>query len=111
MIQRRIRPGAGSSSCSRTPSSTSSSRTRPSACGGILADPLPMELDTSEKRDAYRVAHLHLFDRYLAEKVAIVTLVCVNFAEMLPGTTARPPQVVVAVGVLVVINSFLGLAF
>jgi hypothetical protein len=77
----------------------------------LHADPLPMELDTSEKRDAYRVAHLRLFDWYLAEKVAIVTLVCVNFAEMLPGTTARPSQVVVAVGVLVVINSFLGLAF
>jgi hypothetical protein len=77
----------------------------------LHADPLPRELDTAHKRNVYRMTHLRLVDWYLAEKVAIVTLVCVNFAEILPGTAARPSQVVVAVGVLVVINSFLGMAF
>lgn len=77
----------------------------------LHADPLPAELDTAAKRNEYRLTHLRIFDWYLAEKIAITGLVCVDFAQVLPGTTAKASQVMVAVGVLVVVNSVLGFAF
>lgn len=41
----------------------------------------------------------------IAEKVALLALVCVIFAEILPGIDARPWQVAVGVGCVVVLNA------
>ena len=77
----------------------------------IAADPLPAELDTADERNAYRAAHWRLLDWNLVEKIALVSLVCIDFAQILPGSRATPLQVIGSVGVLVVVNSAVGLAF
>jgi hypothetical protein len=77
----------------------------------IAADPLPADLRTPAERAAYRAIRWHEFDWNLVEKVVLVSLVCVIFAEILPGSTATAPQVAVVVSILVVVNSAVGLAF
>ncbi len=77
----------------------------------IAADPLPADLATPAERAAYRAVRWREFDWNLAEKVVLVALVCVIFAEILPGSTATAAQVVVVVSILVVVNSAIGLAF
>jgi hypothetical protein len=52
-----------------------------------------------------------VFDWHLAEKVVLVALVCVIFAEILPGSTATAAQVATVVSILIVVNSAIGLAF
>ena len=83
----------------------------PDRAFSISADPLPAELDTTAERSTYRAMNWRLFDWNLAEKVVLVSLICVDFAQILPGSRATPRQVIVAVGVLVVINSAVGLVF
>ncbi len=75
----------------------------------VPADPLPVEFDTAAKRAEYRAANWRLFDWNLVEKVTLVSLVCVDFAQILPGSNATPGQVIAAVATLVVINSAVGL--
>ena len=77
----------------------------------VKADPLPAELDTAAERAEYRTANWRLFDWNLVEKVTLVSLVCVIFSQMLPGSTATPSQVIVGVGTLVVVNSATGILF
>jgi hypothetical protein len=77
----------------------------------ITADALPEELATAAERGAYRALHWRLFDTNLAEKLLLVSLVCVDFAQILPESSATPQQVIVAVATLVVINSAASLAF
>ncbi len=77
----------------------------------IAADPLPTELATPAEREAFRAVRWRDFDLHLAEKVVLVGLVCVIFAEILPGSTATAAQVAVVVSILVVVNSVIGLAF
>ena len=52
-----------------------------------------------------------MFDWHLVEKVVLVALVCVIFAQILPGSTATAAQVAMVVSILVVVNSAIGLAF
>jgi hypothetical protein len=77
----------------------------------IVAPPLPASLRTAAERAAVRAATGRLLDRRLLEKVVLVGLLCVDFAQILPGTTATPSQVITAVGVLVVVNAGVGLGF
>lgn len=77
----------------------------------IKADPLPADLHTAAERAAYRAVHWRLLDSNLVEKVVLVSLVCEIFAQILPNSTASAAQVALAVAIVVVINSLIGLAF
>ncbi len=75
------------------------------------APPLPEKLRTAAERGAVRAATGRVLDRRFIEKVGLVGLLCVDFVQILPSSTATPRQVIGAVAVLVVINSAVGLAF
>jgi hypothetical protein len=77
----------------------------------VAAPPLPEELDTSAERSAYRAATWKLFDWNLVEKIVLVALVCVDFAQIIPRVTATPSQIILSVAVLVIVNAGAGLAF
>ena len=70
----------------------------------IKADPLPPELRGAEPYRSARVGS-RIFDRALAEKAALAALVCIIFANMLPGLDARPTDVAWSVALFVVANA------
>ena len=70
----------------------------------IKADPLPPELLGAEPYRRARVGS-RIFDRALAEKAALAALVCIIFANMLPGLDAEPVHVALSVAVFVVVNA------
>lgn len=76
----------------------------------LAAAPLPEELDTAAERSAFRALHWRVFDLNLLQKVVLVALVCIDFAQILPGATMTPLDTVFAVAVLVVVNAAVGLA-
>ena len=47
----------------------------------------------------------HLFDRELVEKIVLVSLVSVIFAQMLPGVDTAPIGVVIGVGIVILANT------
>ncbi|WP_088288251.1 hypothetical protein [Kineosporia sp. A_224] len=76
----------------------------------LVAPPLPHELGTAAERSAFRAVNWRMLDANLALKVVLVGLVCVDFAQILPGSTMTPLHTLVAVAVLLVVNSAVGLA-
>jgi hypothetical protein len=86
------------------------SRVRPADHAfSLMAPALPADLQLSAERRRERVARGGVFDRALLEKVVLVSLVTVIFAEILPRVTATAAQVAAAATVLVVLNSAVGL--
>jgi len=77
----------------------------------IAADPLPDELDTQEERAAHRAATWRHVDANLLVKVALTSLTCVIFGEILPRNTASAAQIGLVVSLVVVLNSAVSLAF
>lgn len=77
----------------------------------VVAPPLPEELDTAEERSEWRAEMWKLFDWNLLEKVVLVALICVDFAQIMPRVTATNRQIILSVTILVVVNSAVGLAF
>jgi hypothetical protein len=75
----------------------------------LAADPLPQEIDGLSERMAYRASFGRVFGLTWLEKVVIISLVSTVFAQILPGATASPLQVTLAVVVLVAANSFISL--
>lgn len=71
----------------------------------LAAPPLPAEMDEAAERLAFRVARGRIFDLWLLEKVALISLVSIIFVQILPGADATLLQVSLAVGLLVVVNS------
>ena len=82
---------------------------RPDHTLSLVAPQLPGDLDRDEVRRQLRVARGGILDRTLREKVVLVSLVTVIFAEILPRVTATPLQVTTAATVLVIVNSGVGL--
>jgi hypothetical protein len=76
----------------------------------LAADPLPAEIDTAMEQAAWRAENLRLRSWVTFEKVALVGLLSVIFAQQLPGLQASNLQVFVGVGVFVVINAAIVLA-
>lgn len=77
----------------------------------LRAGPLPTAMDELAERQAHRVARGTVLDLWLLEKVVLVSFVSIIFAEIMPGVVATPIQIAVSSGVVIVVNSFLGLAF
>jgi len=76
----------------------------------VRSEQLPGGLDRGEVRRAGRLARGKVFDLLLLEKVVLVTLVTTIFASILPGVDASTPQIALAVGLLVTVDSAVGLA-
>lgn len=76
----------------------------------VAAPALPAGLERGETRRALRVRRGTVLDRLTFEKIALLSIVSTIFAQILPGTDASPLQITVAVAVLVVVDSAVGLA-
>lgn len=77
----------------------------------IGAPPIPPPLATARLRSGWSARRWRLWDWNLVEKVVLVTLTCVIFAEILPGVTESPAQVAGWVAAIIVVNAMGGLAF
>lgn len=75
----------------------------------LAAGPLPEFIDEAQERDRNIALRWRLFDAHLVEKIGLVGIVTVIFAQVLPSVGASPVKMVVAVGVIVTINTFLRL--
>lgn len=69
------------------------------------ADPLPASLDEAHKRHAHRLRRGGVLWGELSEKVALLSLMTVIFAEILPSVRASALEVALAVATVVVANT------
>ena len=76
----------------------------------LAADPLPAQVDTEAKRDAWVAAHGRLWSLATLEKVVLVGLVCVLYGEVLPNVRSSGTALFLGVGAFVVVNAALSLA-
>ncbi len=70
----------------------------------IATEPLPMAMDTAAEQAAWR-ASTRLLSRITLEKVALVGLLSVLFAQILPGVRSTEVQLFIGTTVLVVVNA------
>ncbi len=71
----------------------------------FAAEPLPRRADTpEEKRELVALAR-RPFDRVVLEKIALVALVSIIFAQILPGFTGSTLQLATGVAIIVTLNS------
>lgn len=75
----------------------------------LAADPLPVSIDEAHERARHLAAHWRVVDRHLVEKIVLVGLLTIIFAEIVPGIDTTPAQLVEGVAVVVTFNSFLRL--
>jgi hypothetical protein len=73
-------------------------------------DPLPEEMDTAAERAAWRAETARVRSRATLEKVVLVGLLSVIFAQTLPGVRASNLEVLVGTAGFVVVNAALVLA-
>lgn len=71
----------------------------------LAADPLPRRADTPEERRELVALMRRPFDRVVLEKIALVALVSIIFAQILPGFTGTNVQLAVGVAIIVGLNS------
>jgi len=76
----------------------------------LSADPLPETMDTAADVAAWSAARGRLVSWVTLERVVLVGLLSVLFAQVLPGVEADATETFVGVGVFVVINAALALA-
>jgi hypothetical protein len=75
-----------------------------------VADLLPEEIDTAAEQARWRAEHATVWSWTTLEKVALVGLLSVVFAQLLPGVRATELEVLVGTAVLVVANTAIVLA-
>jgi hypothetical protein len=73
----------------------------------LAAGPLPESIDEARERALFLAAHWRVVDLHLVEKIVLVSLVSVVFAQVLPRVDATPLQLTAGVAVVVTFNSFL----
>jgi hypothetical protein len=83
---------------------------RPDWALRLRADPVPIELGDADKRDRYRAAMWKVLSWRTTEKIALVTLITIVFAAILPNVNPTPTQVLLGAAVFVVLNSMAGLS-
>ena len=75
-----------------------------------LASPhLPARIDEAVERDREIAKYWRLFDLHLVEKVVLVAVVTVIFAQIVPGVNTTQPKLVLGTGIIVTLNGFIGL--
>ncbi|WP_235537252.1 hypothetical protein [Nocardioides sp. Soil805] len=76
----------------------------------ITPDPLPAEMDTAAERAAWRADTARVRSEVTIEKVVLVGLLSVIFAQTVPGVRASNLELLVGISVLVVLNAAVVLA-
>ena len=76
----------------------------------LAADPLPEEIDTAAKRDAWVNAHGRLLSGATLEKVMLVGLVSVIYGQVLPDVHTSSTRLFLGITAFVVVNGALSLA-
>ena len=76
----------------------------------LRADPLPVSLGQARLRHARDLLRRRALLAELGEQVVLLALLCIVFAEILPGIDATPSQVVVGVVVIVGANAAISIA-
>src|SRR5829696_7966562 len=76
----------------------------------LAADPLPAQIDTTAKRDAWVAAHGRLASYTTVEKVVLVGLVCVIYGMVLPDVDSSSTALFLGIAAFVVVNAALSLA-
>jgi len=76
----------------------------------VAADPLPEDIDEAAERDRWVAAHSRLWSAGTLEKVVLLGLLWVIYAQVLPGIRARPAELFLGVAVFVVVNAAISLA-
>jgi hypothetical protein len=76
----------------------------------LAADPLPEQIDSAAEVAAWTASSGRLLSWVTLEKVVLVGLLCVVFAQVLPGVDADPTAVFLGVGAFVVVNAAITLA-
>ena len=75
----------------------------------LAADPLPEDIDEAAERDRWVAANHRLWSSGTLEKVVLMGLLWVIYAEVLPAGTAGPAERFLGVAVFVVINAAISL--
>jgi hypothetical protein len=76
----------------------------------VTADPLPEEMDTAAERRVWVAESSRVFSAVTAEKVLLVGLLCVVFAQTLPGVRSSDVELFIGMGVFVLANTAIVLA-
>jgi hypothetical protein len=76
----------------------------------LAADPLPEAMDTAAEQAAWRAAHGTVWSWVTFEKVVLLGLISVIYAQTLPGIHASNLELFVAIGTFVVLNAGITLA-
>ena len=76
----------------------------------LAADPLPAQIDTAAKRDAWVATHRRLWSLATLEKVMLVGLVCVIYGQVLPDVRSSGTALFLGTAVFVAVNAALSLA-
>jgi len=76
----------------------------------LRADPLPVSLGQARLRHARDLLRRRALLAELGEQVALLALLCIVFAEILPGIDATPTQVTVGIVVIVGANAAISIA-
>jgi hypothetical protein len=76
----------------------------------LAADPLPEEMDEGAERAAWHAANTRVWSWPTFEKVALVSLLSVIFAQTVPGVSASNLELAVGTGAFVVVNAAISLA-
>jgi hypothetical protein len=71
----------------------------------FAAEPLPRRADTAEEKRALVALMRRPFDRVVLEKIALVALVSIIFAQILPGYTGTTLYLATGVAIIVTLNS------
>ena len=75
----------------------------------LAAPRLPERIDEAAERDRKVARSWRLFDLHLAEKILLVAVITIIFAQIVPGASTGQPKLVLGTGIIVTINAFLGL--
>lgn len=75
----------------------------------VAADPTPEEMDTGAERTAWMAAHARVVSVVTLEKVVLVGLLSVIYAQVLPGLRASDLEIFVGLSFFVVVNAALSL--
>jgi hypothetical protein len=71
-----------------------------------LADPLDMDQGTEDLKNARRLFTTIGFDRSVLEKIALVSLVSVIFAQILPDLESSDLELAIGIAIIIVGNTF-----
>jgi hypothetical protein len=76
----------------------------------VRADPLPVSLGRARLLHARDLVRRRVLLAELGEKVALLAMLCIVFAEILPGIHATPVQVTAGIAVIVGVNAAISIA-